>query len=407
MTVTPLRLLTALALATPLGLAQHAHADIPNFSFVGIDGVGALAGKLDDRLGTTSNADEHIINIDDCEAYAGGEIEVTVRIDPRPSGSWQYAVAYAPPSKTCSTTDANPEAIDGQCYVPAAQRELNSTTIDFIVDLGELIGGDCASNSEGDATLYVIIQNTSASDVKYQTILFDVDLRAPSAPTLDEVSSGDARFVAKWTDDDNDAEDTEYVVYWSDAPFGEDDLEDVDSKSGIDAKTIAIEEGLSNEVGYFVSVAARDHADNESALSNQLEVMPASTTDFWEGYVGAGGSDPGGFCFIATAAYGTPLEAELGTLRSFRDELLMGSEAGRFLVREYYEHGRFLAAAIADKPALRALVRVALVPVIWFAELALALGPLGAFASLLAAIAAYRHLRRRARLHPLLLKELR
>ena len=407
MTVTPLRLLTALALAPSFGLAQHAHADIPNFSFVGIDGVGTLAGKLDDRLGTTSNADEHIINIDDCEAYAGGEIEVTVRIDPRPSGSWQYAVAYAPPSKTCSTTDANPEAIDGQCYVPAAQRELDSTTIDFVVHLDELIGSECQSNGEGDATLYIIIQNTSASDVKYQTILFDVDLRAPAAPTLDEVSSGDSRFVAKWTDDENDAADTEYALYWSDAPFGEDDLDAVDGKSGIDAKSIAIEEGLSNEVTYFVSIAARDHADNESALSNQLEVTPASTTDFWEGYVGAGGSEPGGFCFIATAAYGTPLEAELGTLRSFRDEMLMGSEAGRAFVRGYYEHGRFLAALIADKPVLRAIVRVALVPVVWFAELVLALGPFGAFATLLAAYAGYRHLRRRARHHPLLLEELR
>jgi len=405
MFVTPLRLLTALVI--PLGIAGTARADIPNFSFVGIEGVGTLDGKLDDRLGTTNNADEHIINIEDCSTYANGEVDVTVRIDPRPSGDWQYAIAYAPPGKTCSTTDANPEAIDGQCYVPAAQRELDSTTIDFIINLDDLIGSACDSGDEGDATLYVILQNTSLSEVKFQSVIFNVDLGAPTTPTLDEVTSGDARFVAKWTDDANTEDGIEYVVYYSDAPFSEDDLDAVDGKSGITTKSIAIESGLSNELTYYVSVAARDQADNESALSNQLEVVPASTSDFWEGYVGAGGKDPGGFCFIATAAYGTPLEAELGTLRRFRDEMLMGSAAGRTFVHGYYQFGRFWASYIADKPALRAVVRVMLVPLLWFADLTLALGPEGAFLALLAVFAAYRHLRRRAQHHSLLVQELR
>jgi hypothetical protein len=403
MTPNPLRLpaaaLVALsALATSWALASAARADIPNFSFVGIKGVGALDNQLDKRLGTTANAKEHIINSDDCERYVGGEIEVTVRIDPRPTGSWQYAVAYAPPGKTCSTSDANPQAIDGQCYVPAAQRELNASTITFIVNLDSLIGAECQANTEGDATIYVIIQNTSISDVKFQTIIVDVDLRAPSAPTLDELVSGDARFVARWSDANTET-GLKYVVYYSDAPFGEDDLDAVDSRSGIATKSIAIDSGLSNEVTYYVSVAARDAADNESALSNQLEVTPASTTDFWEAYQQAGGSDPGGFCFIATAAYGTPLEAELGTLRRFRDDLLLHSEAGRWLVARYYQIGRFWAAYIADKPVLRAIVRIMLVPLVWFAELVLTLGPEGALLALLALWAGLRHLRQHARRH--------
>jgi len=406
MTVTPLRLLTALAV--PLGIAGAARAAIPNFSFVGIEGVGTLDGKLNDRLGRTSNATEHIINIDDCGVYAGGEVDVTVRVDPKPTGDWQYAIAYAPPGKTCSTSDANPEAVDGQCYVPAAQRELDSTTIDFIINLDDLIGSACESGDEGDATLYVILQNTSLSEVKFESVIFNVDLGAPTAPTLSDVTSGDARFVAKWTDTANTEDGIEYAVYYGDAPFTKDDLDAVDGKSGITTKTIAIESGLSNDVTYYVSVAARDQADNESVLSNQLEVTPASTTDFWESYVGAGGKEPGGFCFIATAAYGTPLEAELGTLRHFRDEMLMGSAAGRTIVHGYYQFGRFWASYIADKPALRAVVRVLLVPVVWFADLTLALGPEGAFLALLAAFSGYRHLRRRARLRPLLVvQELR
>jgi hypothetical protein len=403
--------LRALALSSSLALGLvalsaggSARANIDGFSLSSIEGVGNLKGKLSARLGTASNATEHRINIADCELYAGGEIEVTVKIEPRPTG-YQYAAAYAPPGKTCPVTDANPKATDGECYVPLSQRELSSTTIKFTVKLDKLIGNACDSNVEGEAKLYIIIQNTSLSRVQSQQIAIDVDLRAPTAPVLDELVPGDARITARWTDSANDSTTTKYVVYYSDAPFGEDDLDNVDSKSGITTKSYAIESGLSNDVTYYVSVAAR--ADNESALSNQLQVAPAPTTDFWEGYVAAGGKDPGGFCFIATAAYGTPMEVELGTLRAFRDEVLLQSEAGRWMVSQYYEKGRFLAAFIADKPLLRAVVRVMLVPLVWLAGLVLAVGPHAAFALGLLACYAYRRLRRRALTHLTLVQELR
>lgn len=399
--------LSCLALGViAFGASGTARANIDNFSFGSIEGVGTLKGKLSTRLGTASNSTEHRINIDDCELYAGGEIEVSVKIDPRPTG-YQYAAAYAPPGKTCPVTDANPKATDGECYVPLSQRELTATTIKFTVKLDQLIGNACDSNVEGEAKLYIIIQNTSLSRVQSQQISIDVDLRAPAAPVLDEVVPGDARFTAKWSDDENDSTTTEYVVYYGDAPFGEDDLEDIDSKSGITTTSYAVESGLSNDATYYVSVAARDESDNESALSNQLEVAPAETTDFWEAYVAGGGKDPGGFCFIATAAYGTPMEVELGTLRAFRDQVLMQSDAGRWMVSEYYEKGRFLAAYIADKPVLRALVRVMLVPLVWLAQVVLIAGPLATFGLGLLALYAYRRLRRRALSHPMLVQELR
>jgi hypothetical protein len=366
--------------------ASTALAEIPNFSFVGLDGVGDLDGKLNARLGTTSNADEHIINIEDCSLYSGGVIEVTLSVNPLPTGDWQYAAAYAPPGKTCDTSDVNPEAVEGQCYVPAAQRELTSSTVRFEVDLDELIGSECDAASEGEASVYLILQEPTLASVKFERIIFDIDLRAPTAPSLDTVNGGDARFEASWTDETNDTE-TEYVLYWSDAPFTADDLASVDAKEGLTAKSVAVDTNIDNDVTYYVSVAARDHADNESGLSEQRSVIPAATTDFWESYVAAGGKDPGGFCFIATVSYGSPLEADLGTLRHFRDNVLMSSEAGRWFVDAYYTNGRFIAAWIADKPALKAVTRVMLVPVVWLAEVVLALGPVGALGALLALIA--------------------
>jgi hypothetical protein len=384
MTVPPPRSLFA-ALLVPLIFAVDARADVTNFTFVGFEGIDELKDQLDDRLGTTLNSTEHFINIEDCERYLGGEMEVTFRIDTLPTGDWQYAVAYAPPGKTCSTSSANPEATEGTCIVPAAQRELTSTTITFDVNFDQLIGSDCSANTEGEASLYLIIQEPNLSKIEFERVIIDIDLRPPSAPTLDSLSSGDARFQARWTDDTNDTDTTTWTLYWSDAAFGEDDLEDVDSRKGLSAKSIAIESGISNDVTYYASVVATDDADNESALSNQLTVVPASTTDFWEGYVAAGGSEPGGFCFIATAAHGSALSQELVTLRAFRDRVLMDSELGRSFVEAYYTHGRVLAAWIADKPVLRAVVRVMLVPLVWFAKLVLWAGPLGAFAILLSA----------------------
>lgn len=76
---------------------------------------------------------------------------------------------------------------------------------------------------------------------------------------------------------------------------------------------------------------------------------------------GVGGGD--GPCFIATAAYGTPLAAEIDVLREFRDESLLSGPLGTAFVDAYYRLSPPLADAVAQSPALAALVRAALAPV--------------------------------------------
>ena len=66
-------------------------------------------------------------------------------------------------------------------------------------------------------------------------------------------------------------------------------------------------------------------------------------------------------CFIATAAYGTSSAAEIEVLRSFRDEVLLCSRAGRDLVAFYYEASPPLARYISEREWLRAFVRELLV----------------------------------------------
>lgn len=386
-TLSPLLFLAAFALTATL--SSEVRAEVPNFTFVGFEGRGALEGQLSDRLGTTVNATEHVINVEDCGRYAGGELEVTFRVSPLPTGSWQYAVAYAPPGKTCATTNANPEATDGSCYVPAAQRELTETTLTFTVDLSSLMGGPCDADVSGTARLYLILEEPTLATVNTETIDILVDLEPPFAPTLASATGGDGRISLTWDDAGNVADETTYTVYWDDVAFGDDDLEAVESTDGIDGLSYDIEADLDNGRTYHVAVVAVDTADNASPLSNALTAIPEETLDFWESYVAAGGDEPGNFCFIATVAHGTALHDNLSILRAFRDDVLSPNPAGRAFVDAYYRYGRFAAAWIADKPAMRAIARAALTPVVWLAWLVLTFGAPGTFALALCAVAGF------------------
>ena len=66
-------------------------------------------------------------------------------------------------------------------------------------------------------------------------------------------------------------------------------------------------------------------------------------------------------CFIATAAYGTPLHEDIDVLRDFRDEYLMTNSLGRGFVKLYYETSPPIAEVISEHDGLRAMVREGMV----------------------------------------------
>lgn len=75
-------------------------------------------------------------------------------------------------------------------------------------------------------------------------------------------------------------------------------------------------------------------------------------------------SGGGGGCFIATAAYGTPMAEDVRYLRAFRDEYLQTNDAGRWFVKQYYKYSPSVADYLREHDSLRGVVRTALSPLV-------------------------------------------
>jgi hypothetical protein len=100
-----------------------------------------------------------------------------------------------------------------------------------------------------------------------------------------------------------------------------------------------------------------------SPLSSEVSTTPQPVVEF------PPLEDLGG-CFIATAAYGSPLAPQVDVLRTFRERHLRPYAPGRVVIRFYETWSPPLADVIRSSDALRFVVRVLLWPVVgaaWFA----------------------------------------
>jgi hypothetical protein len=73
-------------------------------------------------------------------------------------------------------------------------------------------------------------------------------------------------------------------------------------------------------------------------------------------------------CFIATAAWGTPMSGDVEALRRLRDGALLTNPLGRLAVAAYYALSPPLAGAIATDERLRAASRTLLAPAVALAR---------------------------------------
>jgi hypothetical protein len=110
--------------------------------------------------------------------------------------------------------------------------------------------------------------------------------------------------------------------------------------------------GLRPETRYYVAVRALAACGTPSAMAvGSTVTRPAQ-------FVTLHG------CFIATAAFGTPMARELDVLRRLRDRRLLAGPLGRLAVAAYYALSPPVAAAIATDEHLRAAARRLIAPLI-------------------------------------------
>jgi len=82
-----------------------------------------------------------------------------------------------------------------------------------------------------------------------------------------------------------------------------------------------------------------------------------------------------GGCFIASAAYGTPMAEEIQILREFRDGYLLTNSLGQQLVDIYYSISPPIADFIAEHPSLKSIVRAGLMPIVAMCSIVLDIVP--------------------------------
>ena len=147
--------------------------------------------------------------------------------------------------------------------------------------------------------------------------------------------------------------------------------------------------GLTKDSNAIVSNTSVSPSDtnvipiNSDGLSRSTDVIPQEsnvsalpiTVDVSDVPPYTKGTGKKSGCFIATAAYSSPLHPYVRILRDFRDAYLIPSKLGRMLVIFYYKHSPSVADLIVKHKALKVVVRISLLPLIAFCYSILNFGP--------------------------------
>jgi alpha-tubulin suppressor-like RCC1 family protein len=128
---------------------------------------------------------------------------------------------------------------------------------------------------------------------------------------------------------------------------------------------------------YAKSVSPLDSSTQyefKAQLKYNDTVIEGNTTQFTTQYTTA--AEPtrrysSGNCFIATAAYGTPMAGEIEILREFRDEYMLTNPLGQAFVDLYYKVSPPIAEFITEHPSLKPIVRAGLLPFVAMSTVAI------------------------------------
>jgi hypothetical protein len=116
--------------------------------------------------------------------------------------------------------------------------------------------------------------------------------------------------------------------------------------------------GLASKTKYEFKAQLRYDSTGVEGATRPFTTASGASIDFYDI-----------FCFIATAAYGTPTAQQIDVLREFRDVVLLESAVGSQFVALYYQLSPPVADFIARSDLSKTLVRELLVdPIVWIVE---------------------------------------
>lgn len=193
-------------------------------------------------------------------------------------------------------------------------------------------------------------------------------LLAPGTPSLQCAALG--QVTLNWIDPSGGQAETVIQRSYN----GTSSFQEIGTASAGETTFTDTSAGVDGQV--FYRLLARNAAGDSRASLHEVMDLERATMSFMEDATGLmpvvsgsgpGSSSPGG-CFIATAAYGSPMHPHVRVLREFRDRYLLTSRPGRCFVSAYYAVSPMLARIIAPSPILRAQARQMLSPLIFSLE---------------------------------------
>ena len=132
-----------------------------------------------------------------------------------------------------------------------------------------------------------------------------------------------------------------------------------------DNQTVTVTSLVSSSQTYSIILGA--------AISADVDYVGLNPTDVTVVNIG-NDSGGGGGCFIATAAYGSPLASHVKVLSRFRDHFLLTNGIGKRFVSFYNTYSPPMADFIKKHDSLRMMVRLSLLPLIGISWITLKIG---------------------------------
>lgn len=322
----------------------------------------------DDRLNIEDLASTRFIKLQWTATFAVGN-------------SYEYEITYdrantaEQPNQTRIVLDRTQAS--GEAFGP----QRSGVTYEVNIHPAQVLEGKLPSSGTtyDDTTRDLVLKVYRSSDPdninSYETCSFKFafDTKPPPTPTLQAVVPGERNLKGYWTAPSDSTDLKGYDVgYCKNVPLEVCTASTAPASScaepvlfgNTDDTTLNLQvTDLENGSCAVLRVRAVDEYENVGAWSNPVAGTPTEVTDFFELYRQQGGAEDGGFCFVATAAYGSYAHPAVWALRIFRDQVLKRSPLGTGLVYGYYHAAPPLAALIRARPELAQASRAVLVPV--------------------------------------------